>query len=794
MRSLFLPQGNALTDQQFVSGALDAPLSFWKTSGLALKSAVEESALGTVVRNAQLPPLAQEITGYRGHYQTVYDTPQEVEARGDKLYATPEEYQASPFYRENVPFEKGMTESRAAALAAGSDDRHVRDYYSSKRPAAALLGGLGGAAIAPENYIPILGEASAAWTTAKLGKVAGRALISAGDAALNTAATQLALAPAREKLGDDVSWEAIGQNVAFAALAGTVLGGLGGALEARYSGTQKPSVRPANAIPEAVLDQGNPDWQISARPVEDVARETIVQDMPPVRQGAPPEEQPLPAVREQRQPEGGAGQVAPGEGAQGDVGTLYHQTEKGALPDIQKYGFTLSKGRARLGDEQMPDGVYLKPTNEDIGLGEEGDRVQLAVSAGVKNPLVLADRAALAEYLAKDEIYLGLKQEVDRLEQDSAKNETGEPVELWELRIEQAATAARARATEIIKQGGHDALILERDQGSSGRQVKSIVVLEPQNVRLLNDTLDRIETLALRGQAAQVLNDAVTSLAMDGEVKVSPNNAAAFDQLQAAAEKAVATTPRATDSPAFQQWFGDSKVTDKEGSPLVVYHGTGAVFDEFRLPENAKGDQKGIWFSADPYLPSSLAIANGTEEKGIFRKSWAGAPNVRPVYLSVKNPYRYEGRGFYDIDALKAQGYDGMVTDKIGGGENWVAFGPSQIKSVFDPGNAPPKERRFDAPPPESELEGLQSALSTVESAVRPGGRDEIETLIKSAKEEGIDPETGGNDLETDLDLLREQGLLTKEDEDALSAGKQTYEAAAAWGDVVEIARSCFLK
>jgi hypothetical protein len=37
-----------------------------------------------------------------------------------------------------------------------------------------------------------------------------------------------------------------------------------------------------------------------------------------------------------------------------------------------------------------------------------------------------------------------------------------------------------------------------------------------------------------------------------------------------------------TETPAFRQWFGNSKVVDAEGKPLVVYHGTNASFDVFQ--------------------------------------------------------------------------------------------------------------------------------------------------------------------------------------------------------------------
>lgn len=42
----------------------------------------------------------------------------------------------------------------------------------------------------------------------------------------------------------------------------------------------------------------------------------------------------------------------------------------------------------------------------------------------------------------------------------------------------------------------------------------------------------------------------------------------------------------ATASPHFKQWFGRSKVVDKTGKPLVVYHGTGKSFQVFQQEEN----------------------------------------------------------------------------------------------------------------------------------------------------------------------------------------------------------------
>ena len=63
----------------------------------------------------------------------------------------------------------------------------------------------------------------------------------------------------------------------------------------------------------------------------------------------------------------------------------------------------------------------------------------------------------------------------------------------------------------------------------------------------------------------------------------------------------------------FKQWFADSKVVDSNGEPLVVYHGTRAVFDAFRteLPDSDWGmlDRLiGPHFAEDKDVPDAFTI------------------------------------------------------------------------------------------------------------------------------------------------------------------------------------------
>jgi len=77
-----------------------------------------------------------------------------------------------------------------------------------------------------------------------------------------------------------------------------------------------------------------------------------------------------------------------------------------------------------------------------------------------------------------------------------------------------------------------------------------------------------------------------------------------------------------TETENFKRWFGDSKVVDAEGKPLVVYHGTRSAFDAFDLNKSGENGQalgKGFYFT------NSKGLAEGYGEVGEF-------------YLSAQNP------------------------------------------------------------------------------------------------------------------------------------------------------------
>lgn len=147
----------------------------------------------------------------------------------------------------------------------------------------------------------------------------------------------------------------------------------------------------------------------------------------------------------------------------------------------------------------------------------------------------------------------------------------------------------------------------------------------------------------------------------------------------------------------LQEWFGKSTVVDVWNRPLVVYHGTKNVFDEFSrdaIGENG-ADIRNIGDWGDGfYFTKDVAYANGVA----MDSDAEGTPNVRPVLLKIENPITdvdlmklpdvdgmladpYPGESLVSI--LTQHGYDGIV---VRGGEEYVVFDPSQIRSAIGEG------------------------------------------------------------------------------------------------------------
>lgn len=145
----------------------------------------------------------------------------------------------------------------------------------------------------------------------------------------------------------------------------------------------------------------------------------------------------------------------------------------------------------------------------------------------------------------------------------------------------------------------------------------------------------------------------------------------------------------AVQTPAFAEWFGDSKVVDADGKPLVLYHGTTRNFSKFDMnADQTSGDvgKLGAFFTNS----SKYACAYAENIKG---ETQAGGV-VMPVFLAINNPKVESIEKMEDIESgytkdqvakykakLLRDGHDGILFQGNGVDE-YVAFSPTQIKSA----------------------------------------------------------------------------------------------------------------
>ncbi len=197
------------------------------------------------------------------------------------------------------------------------------------------------------------------------------------------------------------------------------------------------------------------------------------------------------------------------------------------------------------------------------------------------------------------------------------------------------------------------------------------------------------------------------------KIDIKPEVRAAFDRMLTPQEGLQAQERelrKQTDTPEFKKWFGDSKVVDEKGEPLVVYHGTGGDFDVFDMSKGGKNFgqvEPFAFFSNDREMASRYAV---------HAQQVGGTANVIPAYVSLQNPFIIEentdGRGEIKLienykgllpdvrDALAGDEYDGVIARDIGSknikGDPFqiiIAKFPTQIKSAignrgtFEPAN-----------------------------------------------------------------------------------------------------------
>lgn len=169
---------------------------------------------------------------------------------------------------------------------------------------------------------------------------------------------------------------------------------------------------------------------------------------------------------------------------------------------------------------------------------------------------------------------------------------------------------------------------------------------------------------------------------------------------------------RGTESPYFKRWFGDSKVVDENGKPLVVYHGSPEEFEEFDSKKSLYGKvSEGFNFftnKKNAYPNSAQDYADFAGTDGYNRHG-----KVYEIYLTIKNPLhiKYTSNGmsvyngekrystpveYYDTNYKEIKeeyskgNYDGIIIENTDKNDDdsviYLVPNSRQIKSVNNQG------------------------------------------------------------------------------------------------------------
>ena len=151
----------------------------------------------------------------------------------------------------------------------------------------------------------------------------------------------------------------------------------------------------------------------------------------------------------------------------------------------------------------------------------------------------------------------------------------------------------------------------------------------------------------------------------------------------------------------FRRWFGDSKIVDEKGKPLVVYHGTGADIKEFKpAGRQDKSSEEALdWFrdriSKNRNIPlHSWRMGSFFSPKPEYTDSYTNENKgmVYPVYLKAENPaWRDNVEKTYKVTNPKKTP-DALIIHHNGDINEIVVPDPTQIKSIHNRGTYNPDD------------------------------------------------------------------------------------------------------
>ena len=443
--------------------------------------------------------------------------------------------------------------------------------------------------------------------------------------------------------------------------------------------------------------------------------------------------------------------------AAGELLVLYHQTGN---------DFTIFDTRhegAGTSDNETPFGIFMKPTDENIGL--RGGK-QMELYANIKNPLVVEERGDLiwrgrrmsdgydqamkeiertdAEYGKKtDEIQKEIQDYIEKwgkenpgatgiaLYDDATYNELSDLedqlAEEWDATIRQLAKKAKEELTNALKENGYDGVFLKNDRGSFGRVVSAYIALDPEQVKLTSNTAPTEDP------------DIRFSIGYDSDWR--------------------------TLSEDQKRYFENSVVRDESGRLMVLYHGsTSPLFTEFNT-------ENGVWLTpeesyarayadvydspytdtaaltgmeSDIYMPLQrqrmyevyadlrnvveLGEINGNLNEGKLGEIAAAAGIDAGELLDIAEPYMggsvFEMTRSKDfLDLMRNAGFDGMYAEEDGVPTFCAIGSPEQVKLTSNKNPSQNPDIRYSVEETPEQENDRRTAVDTKQTGAYDGNR-----------------------------------------------------------------------
>lgn len=458
--------------------------------------------------------------------------------------------------------------------------------------------------------------------------------------------------------------------------------------------------------------------------------------------------------------------------AAGKLLVLYHQTGNDfTVFDTQHEG-------AGTSDSETPFGIFMKPTDENIGL--RGNK-QLQLYANIENPLVVSERGDLvwqmrrmseeysktlediqqvdAQYgVQSDEIrrsmreYMRVWREANPDASRIALYDDPTYIELsdredqilddWDSANRSLSRKAKNELTRALKENGYDGVILQNDRGSFGRSVTAYIALDPEQVKLTNNKKPTADP------------DIRFSIGYDSDWR-----SLSADQ---------------------QSYFKDSVARDESGRLMVLYHGSASpLFTQFNT-------DNGVWLTPEEsyarnyadvydspysdtaaltgmeqeiYMPlqrqrmyevyadlrnvADLGEINGTLDEAklqeISRASGVDLNTLRTIAEPFMGGEAYEmTRSREFIDAMRAAGYDGMYAEEDGVPTFCAIGGPEQVKLTSNKNPSGSTDIRYSVNDQEENVDaaaqGQEPEAEETAAAEEGQETDIVPTLPKKAQ------------------------------------------------------------